>query len=131
MKRRAVSRSREGDPITPAPGRRGASSGAEGDRRVRCPLCGRLCPAGVLERHHLKTRKRDREVVETICRECHDTIHGLFADWELRNAGLSLDSVDGLLANERFRRAVAFIRKVPPGTGLRMRLSRHAQGRRR
>jgi len=97
--------------------------------RAPCPLCGRSCPPSILERHHLKTKKRDKKDVELICRECHQTIHGLFSDPELRDLHANLDSVEGLLRNERFRSALAFIRKIPPGTSLRMKLSGHARRR--
>ncbi len=88
-----------------------------------CPLCRRPCPATILENHHLKTRKRDAKAVKQICRECHKTIHGLFANPELRDPRLDLDSVEGLLRNSQFARALTFISKVPPGNHMRMRQS--------
>ena len=73
-----------------------------------------------MQRHHLKTRRKDRHAVERICRECHKTVHGLFSHAELRDARRGLDSIEGLLADERFRSALAHIRKLAPGAYMRM-----------
>lgn len=84
-----------------------------------------------MEKHHLRTRREERHDSEKICRECHKTIHGLFTLQELRDSRKGLDSVEGLLQNERFVKAVSFIRKTPPGASIRMRLSNDARGRKR
>lgn len=89
----------------------------------QCPLCKRECPDGLMERHHLETR-RESDDTEEICRECHKTIHGLFSNTMLRNPKLNLDSIEGLLSNERFYKAVKFIRKLEPGEKMKMRDSR-------
>lgn len=95
-----------------------------------CPLCKR--PAeGHMEKHHLRTRRTDKDESEFLCRECHQILHGLFSNRELRDTHLQLDSVEGLLANERFAKALPFIQKLPVGTALRMRLSNHARGGKR
>lgn len=73
-----------------------------------------------MQRHHLQTR-RESDEVEEICRECHRTIHGLFSNTMLRDSKLNLDSIDGLLNNERFYKAVKFIRKLEPGDRIKMR----------
>jgi flagellar biosynthesis regulator FlbT len=72
-----------------------------------------------MEKHHLKTRKKS-EVTKEICRECHKTIHGLFSNRMLRDDELNLDSVEGLLQNKRFYKAVRFIRKLEPGETMKM-----------
>jgi 5-methylcytosine-specific restriction protein A len=100
-----------------------------GPETVPCPLCRRPCPSAILERHHLRTRRRDKKAVEMICKECHRTVHGLFANPELRDPARELDSLEGLLEHEQFQSALRFIRKVPPGTSIRMRLSGHARRR--
>jgi hypothetical protein len=84
-----------------------------------------------MQRHHLQTKRRDRETVERICRECHRTIHGLFSHRELAAFGSELATVEGLRAAARFQRALTFIRKRPPGVSIRMRLSKAARGKRR
>jgi len=89
----------------------------------KCPLCKRDCPVSIMQRHHLNTR-RESDRVEEICRECHRTIHGLFSNTMLRDPKMHLDSIDGLLSNERFYKAVKFIRKLAPGDKIKMRDSR-------
>ena len=73
-----------------------------------------------MQRHHLKTRRKDRNAVELICRECHKTIHGLFDLSELRDERRGLDTLEGLMSDERFARAVGHIRKLEPGAHMRM-----------
>jgi hypothetical protein len=88
----------------------------------RCPLCER---EGVtLEGHHLETRRKDRDAVEEICVECHKTIHGLFTNAELRNPACNVDSISGLLSNERFTKALSFIKRVSVGTTMTMHQAR-------
>ena len=86
----------------------------------QCPLCKRDCPDTIMQRHHMETR-RESDETEEICKECHKTIHGLFSNTMLRDPGLNLNSVEGLLSNERFYKAVKFIRKLEPGDTMRMR----------
>jgi len=88
-----------------------------------CPLCRRQCPDKLMERHHLETRRESNET-EEICRECHKTVHGLFSNTMLRDSKLNLDSIEGLLSNERFFKAVQFIRKLEPGEQMKMSDSR-------
>src|SRR6056297_13170 len=89
----------------------------------QCPLCKRNCPVSIMQRHHLETR-RESDRVEEICRECHKTIHGLFSNRMLRDTRMNLDSIDGLLSNDRFYKAVKFIRKLEPGDRIKMRGSK-------
>ena len=89
----------------------------------QCPLCKRKCPLSIMQRHHLETR-RESDRVEEICRECHKTIHGLFSNRMLRDTRMNLDSIDGLLSNDRFYKAVKFIRKLEPGDRIKMRDSK-------
>ena len=79
------------------------------DFGYRCPLCSRACPADILERHHLRTRRSVKGLVENICRECHKAIHGLFSNTTLRDPKLNLDSVDGLLLDPRLTQALHYI----------------------
>ena len=95
-----------------------------------CPLCLREGDALPLEDHHLKTRRKSKETTERICRECHQSVHGLWTNQDLRNEALELDSVEGILARDEFQRALKFIRKVPPGTAIHMRDSNHKKRRR-
>ena len=90
-----------------------------------CPLCKRESDDLILEKHHLKTKRLDKKEIELICKECHKTIHGLFKQDELRNPILELDCIEGILKNERFIKAVRFIKKVVPGTYMKMKESKH------
>lgn len=94
-----------------------------------CPTCERSDPALPMEQHHLQTRRKDKCATEDICRECHKTIHGLFQQHELRDPRLGLDTLEGLLANEKFQKAVGFIRKLPAGAVMQMRQAAHRRGR--
>lgn len=94
---------------------------------IECPLCGRECPSNIMEKHHLQTRRKDKADTELICRECHKTIHGLFTNTELRDPSMALDTVEGLLENDQFVKAVKFIAKLPPGQRMKMRESKSKQ----
>jgi len=95
----------------------------------KCPLCEREVPE-LMEKHHLRTQKTDKKDTIRVCRECHKTIHTLFGNNELRNPALELDTLDGLMANERFFKAVKFIRKVPPGQYMKAKESKHRKRKR-
>ena len=95
---------------------------------VTCPLCERDVPS--LESHHLQTKRKDRDDTEGLCQPCHRQVHALFTNTELRDPRLGLDSVEGLLSDDRMLRAVAFIKKQPPGQRVPPRQSNHAKRRR-
>ena len=80
-----------------------------------CPICERDCPDHTMSDHHLRTRRADKDLTELLCRDCHKFVHALFKNKELADPENSLDSVEGLLANEDYAKAVAFIRKIPVG----------------
>lgn len=80
-----------------------------------CPTCERDCPDKYMSDHHLRTKKADRDLTELMCRDCHTFVHRLFTNRELADPEMNLDTVEGLLANEDFAKAVRFIRKLPPG----------------
>lgn len=96
-----------------------------------CPLCERTCPPRLLERHHLRTRKKDRDDVELICRQCHRTVHALFTNAELRDPAFGADTVEGLLEKSEFSQALTFIRKQPPETYQRVHGSERTRKRKR
>lgn len=97
---------------------------------IECPLCQRECPSSIMEKHHLQTRRKDKADTELICRECHKTIHGLFTNTQLRDPSLSLDTVEGLLENGQFVKAVKFIAKLRPGKRMKMKASKNKRRRR-
>ncbi len=89
-----------------------------------CPLCDRpnLRPSD----HHLIPRSRGGSSTETICRDCHNAIHAQFSNKELEK---EYNSVDALLANERFARTVKFISKQDPGGKVRTVLANNQRRR--
>lgn len=97
-------------------------------RSLACPLCERTGCAR-MEKHHLQTRRKDKEDTEWMCSECHKQIHALFSNTQLRNEALGLDTVEGLLADERMAKAVAFIAKQPPSAKVTTRQSNQARRR--
>jgi hypothetical protein len=80
---------------------------------VHCPLCERDCPRGMMQKHHLQTRKVDRFDTELICADCHRHIHAFFGN---RHLATELATVEALQAHEDFAKALAFIRKQAPGS---------------
>ena len=82
-----------------------------------------------MEKHHLRTKRADKKLVGSICKECHKVIHGLFTHQEFRDPTRGLDTIEGLLENEQFVKALKHIQKVPPGAFLKMKQARHRRGR--
>ena len=95
-----------------------------------CPLCERSGEALAMEGHHRKTNRKDKKDTKKICQECHKTIHGLYANTQLRNPALGLDTLEGLLENEKFKKALGHIKKLAPGAYMRMRQSNGRRKRR-
>ena len=96
---------------------------------MSCPICEREVPSDRMTRHHLKTRKADKHLIEVICRECHSYIHRLFTNKELRDESSPLHTVEGLLAHPEYAKAVAFIRTQDPRKHFKIRNSKK-KGRR-
>ena len=61
-----------------------------------------------------------------ICRDCHRAIHELFPNKTLER---EFSTADALMANEDFRRMVAFIAKQDPTRKVRFRQSKRKWGR--
>lgn len=107
----------------------GGSSPSPPTTNMTCPLCERV--GAPMEAHHLKTRRKDRHDTEMICRECHRGLHGLYPNSDLRDSARGLDTVEGILSDERFLKLRKHIQKVPPGTQMRMNDSKDKKRRRR
>lgn len=94
----------------------------------KCPLCKRdnYYPSD----HHLmpKCRGGTIEDVEVICQGCHQAIHALFSNKELE---AEYNSVENLLAHEKFSKTVNFISKQDPQTKIKTNRSKEQQKRRR
>jgi 5-methylcytosine-specific restriction protein A len=78
-----------------------------------CALCRRQIPdervpdPQVLQEHHLRPEERATSPTVTLCRPCHDQIHALFTNEELRE---SYDTVDALRSAKRLQSYLDWIR---------------------
>lgn len=73
-----------------------------------CPLCKRN--AEISNGHHFIPRAKGGKEKTEICVPCHNTIHDLFTNNELRDV---YNTPEALLANERFAKYVKWIKKKP------------------
>lgn len=71
-----------------------------------CPLCER--PNYRPTNHHLVPRSRGGKVTATLCADCHRAIHVVFTNKELER---EYNTVDALMAHERFAKMVRYIAK--------------------
>lgn len=88
---------------------------------MKCELCEIECE---LTEHHLipqskcknkyKEAKEDPSNILWICRSCHDQIHAMFSNNELRDKYFTKDL---LMENEEFRRFVDWKKKHPNFNG--------------
>lgn len=80
---------------------------------VTCALCRRQIPVerlddpAVVQRHHLRPERRETSPVVELCRPCHDQIHAVFTNEELRE---SYDTVAKLRAADRLDGYLSWIR---------------------
>jgi hypothetical protein len=84
-----------------------------------------------MTKHHLRTRKADKHLIELICRECHSTIHRFFTNGELADPNSPLNSIEGLMQNPRYAKAVAWIAKQDPNKHPKIRTSKQKGVRQR
>ena len=82
-----------------------------------------------MTRHHLRTRKGDPRLIEIICEDCHRYIHKLFTNKQLRGEDSPLNTVEGLMENPEFAKAIGFVKTHDPGRRLTIRTSKR-RGRR-
>ena len=80
-----------------------------GDLADRCPLCKR--PMIHKSKHHFVPKCRGGKATKLICSDCHRTIHSLFTNKQLES---TYNTIDSLLNDERFKKAVAFLAKQDP-----------------
>jgi hypothetical protein len=60
--------------------------------------------------HHLVPRSRGGQETIPVCLDCHNSIHAFFTNKELEN---SYNSVDDLLADEKFAKHIKWLSKQP------------------
>lgn len=89
-----------------------------------CPLCER--PMFHASDHHLVPKSRGGKRTALICSDCHSAIHALFDNKSLET---KYHTVDSLLADPKFAKAVRFIKKQDPRKRHRSRRAREGRDR--
>ena len=74
-----------------------------------CPLCNRN--AVYSNRNHFLPRSKGGKETTEICIPCHNTIHDIFTNNELRDV---YNTPEALKDNERFQKYLKWIAKKPP-----------------
>ncbi|MFT4947097.1 MAG: 5-methylcytosine-specific restriction protein A [Natronomonas sp.] len=78
-----------------------------------CALCRRIVPdeqiddPQVVQEHHLRPERRVESPTVMLCRPCHDQIHAVFTNEELRE---EYDTVDALQSADRLQAYLDWIR---------------------
>ena len=91
-----------------------------------CPICRHEYARAELTKHHLVPKSRRGNETVLICRNCHRQIHALYTEKELeREFGI----LETLLASEKLRPWIAWVRKRKPSGRLRTKTS-NRKGRR-
>ncbi|WP_283402784.1 hypothetical protein [Halorubrum sp. DM2] len=68
-----------------------------------CALCRRVVPDGriddpqVVQEHHLRPEERATSPTVMLCRPCHDQVHALFTNAELRETYDTVEALRGYL----------------------------------
>jgi 5-methylcytosine-specific restriction protein A len=75
---------------------------------MNCPLCKR--DVDYFNSHHFLPKSKGGKETTDICIPCHNTIHDLFTNNELRD---NYNTPETLLSNERFQSYVKWIKKKP------------------
>lgn len=86
---------------------------------MRCEACQRELPEQVMTRHHLRTRKVDPDAVAWLCGPCHKFVHRLYTNKQLAQR-CDLSTVEALLGQPEFAKAVAWIAKQPAGASIKV-----------
>ncbi|PSP84034.1 hypothetical protein BRC83_06180 [Halobacteriales archaeon QS_1_68_17] len=82
-------------------------------------------PAAVQE-HHLRPERRAESPTATLCRPCHEQVHALFTNEELRE---SYDTTEKLRAADRLADYLDWIRSTD-ALHIRVETSEHVENRR-
>jgi len=88
-----------------------------------CPLCNR--PNHYPSDHHLIPRSRGGKETLTICRDCHDVVHAFFSNKQLES---DYTSVEALLADNKFEKAIAWLSKQDPTRRTKTKQSKDRNG---
>lgn len=71
-----------------------------------CKLCMRKLPEKYITRHHLTPENRKESEVIKLCQPCHDQVHAVFTNHELRE---SYNSAEDLRRAERIKDFINWI----------------------
>ncbi|PWC35470.1 restriction endonuclease [Azospirillum sp. TSO22-1] len=83
-----------------------------GDPAGPCPLCGRpMVPGPSLNEHHLTPRRYGGRETVTMHRVCHDKIHAVLTEAELRDRYNTLES---LRAHPELAAFIRWLARKPP-----------------
>lgn len=80
---------------------------------VTCQLCRREIPLNeiddpaAVQRHHLRPERRETSPTVDLCRPCHEQIHAVFTNEELRE---SYDTIEALRNADRLDGYLSWIR---------------------
>ena len=80
---------------------------------TECALCRRRVPderlgdPQAVQEHHLRPERRAESPTVTLCRPCHNQIHAVFTNDELR---ADYDTIDSLRRSDRLRGYIEWIR---------------------
>ena len=92
----------------------------ESTKQGRCELCGRQ-PIRITRHHLVPVSEGGRGgPLADLCAACHKQIHTLFTNEEL----LALPSVERLRDHPAVQKYLAWVRRQPPETGVRVRRGR-------
>lgn len=78
-----------------------------------CALCRRVIPGEritdpqAIQEHHLRPEERATSPTVTLCRPCHEQIHAVFTNEELREA---YDGIEALRSADRLQGYIEWIR---------------------
>lgn len=80
-----------------------------------CALCRRIVPderiddPQVVQEHHLRPEERKDSPTVMLCRPCHDQIHAVFTNEELRE---EYDTIEALRSADRLQGYLGWIRRT-------------------
>lgn len=77
---------------------------------LACPICER--PNYFPSDHHMVPKSRGGKTTETICEDCHKSIHAFFTNKELEE---TYHTPEALLTNEAFAKHIKWLSKQDPG----------------
>lgn len=74
-----------------------------------CKLCSRKLPLEYITEHHLEPENRKNSDTVNLCQPCHDQVHAVFTNNELKN---SYNSIDALKESDRLQDYIDWISKT-------------------